>query len=102
MSKPKKSPKALLDLLAELSGSQDVIPRNKIDAEMMAEAEGGRDPGPPEPRHEFEHCDATGKVCYPSHNVARQIMRRRQQHGAQRLRVYQCNSCHKYHLTSYA
>jgi hypothetical protein len=100
--KPNKSPKALLNILAELSGSDAVIPCNKIDAEMMAEAEGGRDPGPLEPRHEFEHCDATGKVCYPSHNIARQIMRRRQRAGAQRLRVYHCPICHAHHLTSYA
>lgn len=103
MSKSSKSLDSLLRTLAELRGTpKDVIPHNKIEAEMMAEAEGGRDPGQPQPRHEFPHCAHTGKVCYPSHNIAHQIKRRRQSHGAQRLRIYFCDHCHSHHLTSNA
>lgn len=105
MSKPKANRKGLAklnEIFRELGGKE--IPPDapsKIDAEMIAESAGVHDHNNAR-QNDLPHCERTGKVCYPSHNIAHQIKRRRQSHGAQRLRIYFCDHCHCHHLTSYA
>jgi hypothetical protein len=98
--KQKPNPEKVLNILNELGGTKHTRPESKLDAEMLAEEQGVR--SETEQRHDFQRCDDTGKTCYPSYAKAHEIMRRRQFHGAQRLRVYECPHCHKHHLTSYA
>lgn len=43
-----------------------------------------------------ERCDATGKVCFRSKDAARHKLRKL----SARLRVYFCDHCRSWHLTS--
>jgi hypothetical protein len=98
-----KKTNRVLNILKELGDCPDVpVNLPPVDAALFATnghlAEHPEDDG----ERVLPHCHDTGKVCYPFEKQARQTMRRRQFHGAQRLRVYFCPSCKSYHLTSYA
>lgn len=53
-----------------------------------------------------EHCDETGKVCFPSHTAAEGTMRFIRRNGDRKnsgslRRVYRCPDCRWYHVTSW-
>lgn len=41
-----------------------------------------------------------GKVIYASHHAAKKVLVTRERYGSSRLRIYECETCHGYHLTS--
>jgi hypothetical protein len=45
-------------------------------------------------------CRETGKLKYPSKAAAKKRLREQQQHNASVCRVYQCDMCKGFHLTS--
>jgi hypothetical protein len=51
-------------------------------------------------RKELEVSETCKKVIYPSRTFAKQVARRRQRRGAGKLRIYKCEECHGFHLTS--
>lgn len=56
--------------------------------------------GTPPERTEFEFSESCQKVIYPSYSAAHRVVRKRQYHGAAQLRIYKCEKCGGFHLTS--
>ena len=91
----KRSKSSLTNLFKELGFPSDT-PESVLDAQMMAEDEGGGVTYADRP--EYEKCGT--KCCYPSQGEADRTARRRLSRGALPLRSYFCEDCKQYHLTS--
>ena len=94
-----KRPKSsLTNLFKELGFDESLLdaPDSVLDAQMMAEEEGGGVTYADRP--EYEKCGS--KCCYPSQREADRTARRRLSRGALPLRSYFCEDCKHYHLTS--
>lgn len=56
----------------------------------------------PDPRQdECEFSEVCQKVIYPTESYARKVALSRQKKGAGKLRIYKCEECHGFHLSSY-
>lgn len=80
-------------LFKEIGAPETFIPLPLRDAREFS--------SPENPRAQFEFSDACQKLIYPSESVARKVALSRERKGAQKLRVYKCEECHGFHLSSY-
>jgi hypothetical protein len=94
--KPKqRSVKSLLALLG--ADPYEAPPASLEEARFRTELDGGQ-----VKRGSLERCHATGKMSFSSEAQAKQAARARLRKGANtgRLRVYKCEHCSHWHLTS--
>lgn len=96
----KKDLQRLNDVFASLGMPPVHAAPSKLDAEMMAEEDGGSySAGYQDAQEELPTCD--GKVCYPSFNRAERVKKRRMRRGKiTHLCSYHCPKCKQWHLTS--
>lgn len=52
-------------------------------------------------QEECEFSEACQKVIYPTQAYAQKVALSRQKKGAGKLRIYKCEVCHGFHLSSY-
>lgn len=74
-------------------GAGDFIPLPVRDAKLFCENDNTRG--------EFEYSESCQKVIYPSAAIAEKVALHRRKKGAGRLRVYKCEECQGFHLSSF-
>ena len=96
MSKRKGKLSKLNDVFASLGmGPVDTSITGIEDIKIQAELDGAMIK---DERREFPTC--RGKHSYPSPSMAERIKRKRRRGGSSPLRVYRCEVCNLWHLTS--
>jgi hypothetical protein len=96
MSKRKGKLSKLNDVFLSLGMEPvDTSVRGLEDIQIQAELDGAM---VKDERREFPTC--RGKHSYPSPSIAEKIKRRRRRGGSLPLRVYRCEVCNLWHLTS--
>lgn len=80
-------------LFREIGATEPVIPLTVRDAREMNKGQ--------HTRNEFPFSDFCQKFTYPSDAVARRIALQREKKGARPLRVYKCDRCRGFHLSSF-
>jgi hypothetical protein len=93
MNERKKADIERIDALFKEIGAGDFTPIPLREAKELH--------GITPPRKELEVSGTCKKVIYPSESLANQVKRRRQRRGAGKLRIYKCDECHGFHLTSW-
>lgn len=79
-------------LFQEIGAEGKVIPLPLRDAREFSDKSSQSD---------FEFSESCQKVIYPSESKARKVALHREKKGAQKLRVYKCDDCAGFHLSSY-
>lgn len=82
----------LNELFKEI-GAGDFTPLPLRDAKLFCENDNTKG--------EFEYSEKCQKVIYPSEHIAHRVALGRRKKGAGRLRVYKCEDCQGFHLSSF-
>lgn len=96
--KPKTKRQGVKDLLRLLGADpNEPAPTGLREAEFRCDLEGVEQ----QEKH-LDRCETTGKVCFTSESQAKQAARRRLNKGSNTssIRVYRCESCPAWHMTS--
>lgn len=80
-------------LFREIGAEETFVPSTLKEARMFCE--GQRE------KRKHEISQSCQKTVYPSHAYAEKVVRSRRKKDGVRLRIYRCDVCHGFHLTSY-